>query len=155
MAGTHQIILIRYDLISSNCSCTHSIVSDNFSMMTAIKQFFASYSESHNLAFYWHLLNSCLLLPPIYQIHLSFWYILATSTMHPVIQSFSLFVYISSLSLLKHCVNDIRHWYMIYVTWSRGMSRMSAILFLRYWQNSVQIPLFYIVFSIEKFFITL
>ena len=30
------------------------------------------------------------------------------------------------------------------VTWSR-MSWMSAIWFLRYWQNSVQIPLFYIL----------
>ena len=30
---------------------------------------------------------------------------------------------------------------------------MSEILFLRYWKNSVQITLFYIVFSIYKFFI--
>ena len=43
-----------------------------------------------------------------------------------------------------------------YVTWSRGMSRMLRMLFLRYWQkNSVQIPLFHIVFRVVKSFITL
>ena len=55
--------------------------------------------------------------------------------------------YIQNVSKIWHC--DDGKWsedvYILYVTWSRGMSRMSLILFLRYWQK--QFSNFFVLYS--------
>ena len=59
-------------------------------------------------------------------------------------------------ALTYHCRQDLQNMdcLLLYVTWTKGMSRMSEILYLRYWQKQWSNSLVSYCFIIDKFYIS-